>query len=59
MENKKILYENLLNQHRIVSNQISDIKARNFEPTQKDKEEIKLLEQKLVQIMKQIRVLFN
>ena len=33
MENKKLLYESLLNQHRNVSNQIGEIKGRNFELT--------------------------
>ena len=59
MKNKQLLYENLLNQHRAVSNKISEIKTRNFEPTENDKKEIKMLEGRLVQIMNQMKVLFN
>ena len=44
MENKKLLYESLLNQHRNVSNQIGEIKGRNFELTEEDKREIEKLE---------------
>ena len=59
MKNKQLLYENLLNQHRTISNKISEIKGRNFEPTETDKKEIKMLEGRLVQIMNQMKVLFN
>jgi hypothetical protein len=58
MENKKIMYESLLNQHRIVSNQISEIKARNFELTEEDKNEIQKLERRLIEIMNQMKSLF-
>lgn len=59
MKNKKLLYENLLNQHRTVSNKISEIKTRNFEPSELDKKEIKMLEGRLLQIMNQMKVLFR
>ncbi len=59
MKNKQLLYENLLNQHRFVSNKISEIKGRNFEPSKKDTEEIKILENRLTQIMNQMKVLFR
>lgn len=58
MENKKIIYESLLNQHRTVSNQIGEIKARNFELTEDDKKEIQKLERRLVEIMNQMKSLF-
>lgn len=58
MENKKLLYESLLNQHRLVNNQISEIKSRNFEPTEEDKKEIKILETRLILIMNQMKSLF-
>lgn len=58
MENKKLIYETLLNQHRVISNQISEIKAKNFEPTEQDKKEIKMLEQRLILIMNQMKSLF-
>jgi len=40
MENKKILYENLLNQHRIVSNQISDIRLEILNQHKKIKKKL-------------------
>ena len=39
-----MIYENLLNEHRFVTNQIGEIKAKNFEPTEEDKKEIQKLE---------------
>lgn len=58
MESKKVMYESLLNQHRQVSNQISEIKARNFELTEQDKKEIQALELRLISIMNQMQSLF-
>lgn len=58
MEQKRLLYESLLNQHRTISNQISEIKARNFELTEQDKKEITKLESRLIEIMNQIKSLF-
>jgi hypothetical protein len=58
MENKKMIYESLLNQHRTVSNQISEIKSKNFEPTEGDKKEIQKLERRLIEIMNQMKSLF-
>jgi hypothetical protein len=58
MENKKLMYESLLNQHRNISNQIGEIKARNFELTVEDKNEIAKLERRLIEIMNQMKSLF-
>jgi hypothetical protein len=58
MESKKMMYESLLNQHRLISNQIGEIKARNFELTEVDKKEIQNLEKRLVDIMNQMKNLF-
>jgi hypothetical protein len=58
MENKKLMYEHLLNQHRMVSNQIGEIKARNFELTEEDKKEISKLENRLIELMNQMKSLF-
>jgi hypothetical protein len=58
MEQKRLLYESLLNQHRTISNQISEIKARNFELTEQDKKEITKLESRLIEIMNQMKSLF-
>ena len=58
MEQKRLLYESLLNQHRTISNQISEIKSRNFELTVEDKNEIVKLERRLIEIMNQMKSLF-
>ena len=52
------MYESLLNEHRTVSNKISDIKPRNFEQTDEDKKEIQKLERRLIEIMNQMKSLF-
>ena len=44
---KKELQGRLMNEHRMITNQISDIKANNFELTQENKKEIAELEKKL------------
>jgi len=44
---KKELQGRLMNEHRIILNQISDIKASNFELTKENKKEIAELEKKL------------
>ena len=44
---KKELQGRLMNEHRIILNKISDIKANNFELTQENKKEIAELERKL------------
>jgi len=44
---KKELQGRLMNEHRMITNQISDIKANNFELTQENKKEIAELERKL------------
>jgi hypothetical protein len=58
MENKRILYDSLSNQHRLITNQIGDIKAKNFELTEEDKREIQKLEMRLIEIMNQLKSLF-
>jgi len=58
MESKKTMYESLLNQHRLISNQIGEIKAKNFEQTEEDRKEIQKLENRLIEIMNQMKSLF-
>jgi len=53
-----MIYESLLNQHRNISNQIGEIKSRNFELTVEDKNEIVKLERRLIEIMNQMKSLF-
>lgn len=55
---KQAEYERLLNEHRYVSNQISDIKAESFELNDEQKGRIKKLENRLVDLMNQMKRLF-
>lgn len=56
---KRIIHESLLNEHRLITNNISDIKAANFEMTPEIKKEIQTLENKLILISKQLYNLYN
>ena len=58
MVNNKLIYDSLLNQHRLITNQIGDIKAKNFELTEEDKKQIQKLEMRLIEIMNQLKSLF-
>jgi len=56
---KRILHERLLNEHRLITNQITDIKTANFEITPEVKKEIRNLEGKLILISKKLYNLYN
>jgi hypothetical protein len=55
MTSNQYLYESLLNQHRIIGNQISDIEAQNFDLNQQQLHEIKNLRNKQSKIFRQIQ----
>jgi hypothetical protein len=55
---KQAKYERLLNEHRVVSNQIAEIKGQSFELNEQQKLEIKKLEYKLIGLMEQMKKLF-
>jgi hypothetical protein len=59
MSDKRMIYESMLNEHRRVQNQIADIKANSFELNEEEKKKVKELESRQVQLMNQIKVLFN
>lgn len=59
MEDKRILQEKLMNSHRIIINEIADIKAKNFEPTEEDQKKIKKLEGQLKLIAESLYRLYN
>jgi len=54
-----MIYESMLNEHRRVQNQIADIKANSFELNEEEKKKVKELESRQVQLMNQIKALFN
>lgn len=56
---KKLMYETMLNEHRRLSNQISEIKAENFEMNDEQKKRINELQTRQVHLMNQMKVLFN
>lgn len=58
MTSKKEEYERLLNEHRIITNQISDIKADSFDLNDEQKQKIRFFELKLIGIMEQMKRLF-
>ena len=58
MTSKKEEYERLLNEHRIITNQISDLKADSFDLNDEQKQKIRFLELKLIGIMEQMKRLF-
>ena len=58
-ELKAQTYGNLLNVHRQISNQISDIKSENFELNQEQIQKVRALESKQIEIMAKIKQLFE
>jgi hypothetical protein len=58
-ELKAQTYGNLLNEHRKLSNQISDIKSENFELNPEQTQKVRMLENKQVEVMAKIRQLFE
>jgi hypothetical protein len=59
MEDKRILQGKLMNSHRLITNEIADIKAKNIEPTEEDKKQIKKLEGQLKLIAESLYRLYN
>jgi len=59
MSDKRIMYESMLNEHRKIQNEIADIKANSFELNEQEKKKVKELETRQVQLMNQMKSLFN
>ena len=57
--NKQLIYESLLNEHRRITNEISDIKANSYELNEEEKKKVKELETNQIQLMNQMKSLFN
>jgi hypothetical protein len=56
---KKVVHGKLMNQHRLISNEIADIKASSYELSQQQKERVNNLERQLMMIMNQLHQLYN
>ena len=59
MTNKQVIYETLLNEHRLITNQISDIKANSYDLNESEKNKVVELQKRQVELMNRIKVLFN
>ena len=51
---KEIIHGKLMNQHRLISNEIADIKASSYELSPQQKERVSGLERQLMMIMNQL-----
>lgn len=58
-QQKAVLYGQLLNEHTRIGNQISEIKGQNIELNDKQRANIKLLENQQIGIMVKIRKLLS
>ena len=58
-EQKAQMYGNLLNEHRRISNKISDVKSENFELNPEQSNKVRELEAQQVSLMEKIKTLFQ
>lgn len=56
---KRIIQGQLINEHRLISNEIADIKAASFELTKEQKQRISELEMRLKIIAQQLYNLYG
>jgi hypothetical protein len=59
MNNTEIIYGQLLNEHSRIGNEISDIKANSVELNENDRKKVQQLQKRQLEIMNQIKTLFN
>ena len=56
---KKVIHGQLMNQHRIISNEIADIKANSYELNEEEKRKVAELQRQQLIIMKKLENLFR
>ena len=56
---KRIIHGQLMNEHRLISNEIADIKASSFELNKEQKEKVQQLEGLLKDIANKLYTLYN
>ena len=56
---KRILHGQLMNQHRLISNEIADIKANSYELNEDEKRKVTELQRRQLIIMKQLENLLK
>lgn len=54
MQDKRILHGQLMNEHRRLSNEISDIKANSYELNEEEKRKVESLQRQQLLIMKKL-----
>jgi hypothetical protein len=59
MQDKRIIHGQLLNEHRIILNEISDIKANSYELNDEEKIKVADLQKRQFMIMKQLENLLK
>jgi hypothetical protein len=59
MKNIEVIYGQLLNEHRRILNEISDINANSYELSDEEKRKVQELQKKQIQLMNQMKMLFN
>jgi hypothetical protein len=52
-------YQTLLNEHRLITNQISDIKANSYDLNESEKNKVVELQKRQVELMNRMKTLFN
>ena len=56
---KRIIHGQLMNEHRLISNEIADIKASSFELNKEQKEKVQQLEVRLKDVANKLYTLYN
>jgi len=59
MQDKRIIHGQLMNEHRLISNEIADIKANSYELNEEEKRKVAKLQRRQLIIMKQLENLLR
>jgi len=59
MQDKRIIHGQLMNEHRIIANEIADIKANSYELNEEEKRKVAELQRRQLMIMKQLENLLR
>ena len=59
MQDKRIIHGQLMNEHRRLSNEISNIKANSYELNEQEKKQVDELQRRQFMIMKQLENLLK
>lgn len=59
MEDKRVIYGHLMNEHRRIANEIADIKANSYELNEEEKKKVAELQQRQATIMKLLENVFR